>query len=55
MQEGCPTCVEKASEQIRYFAERRQRSNCSTDKTDDSSLFSARTKNGASMFHVRAV
>ena len=55
MQEGCPICVGKASEQIRYFNEPRQCSNCSSDKSDDSSLFSERTKYGASVFHVRAV
>ena len=55
MHEGCPICVGKASEQIRYFDEPRQCSNCSSDKTDDSSLFSERAKYGASMFHVRAV
>ena len=55
MQEGCPICVGSTSEQIRYFDEPRQCSNCSSDKTDDSSLFSERAKNGASMFDVRAV
>ena len=38
--EGCPICVGNALEQIRYFDETKQGSKCSSDKTNDSSLFS---------------
>ena len=44
MNEGCPFCVAKASEQIRFFDEPRQCSNSSRDKTNDSSFFSERAK-----------
>ena len=50
-----PICVGNALKQIRYFDEPRQCSNCSTEQTDDSNLFSKRTKCESAMFHVWAV
>ena len=37
--EGCHICIGNASKQIRHLDGKRQCSDCSTDRTDDSSLF----------------
>ena len=44
----------KIFEQCRYFEEPRLCSNCSTEKTDDASLFSESAKNRVSKFPVTA-